>query len=96
MTAYFDDALLERSEQPRTPGFVYHFFDAAGNLLYIGMTGRPCVRLAEHRRQAEWWAEVDVARTEWERFSKYSRAQCREERLIRENLPPHNRLVKSR
>lgn len=37
---------------------VYRFFDASGDLLYIGSSGNFARRLAQHRAARPWWHEV--------------------------------------
>jgi hypothetical protein len=40
------------------PAVVYHAFNAAGELLYVGVTCNLRVRLGAHRRETPWWGEV--------------------------------------
>lgn len=45
-------------EQLVEPHVLYRFFDAAGLLLYIGMTVSLPQRMAQHGVEKPWWAEV--------------------------------------
>ncbi len=49
------------------PNALYRIYARDGRLLYVGISVQPAIRLAEHRRAASWWPEVDVLRTriEW-------------------------------
>jgi hypothetical protein len=38
--------------------YLYHLYDRAGTLLYVGMTATPWVRWTQHRRKKDWWPEV--------------------------------------
>lgn len=38
--------------------FLYRFFDADGNLLYVGITWNPWVRWRVHRKEKPWWPLV--------------------------------------
>jgi hypothetical protein len=38
--------------------FVYHVFDADGDLLYVGLTATPRNRWDAHRRKARWWSRA--------------------------------------
>lgn len=37
---------------------LYRFFDASGELLYVGITMNPVGRWASHRTEKPWWSEV--------------------------------------
>lgn len=41
---------------------LYRLYDASGSLLYIGITGKPKTRFAQHAVEKPWW--VDVAEIE--------------------------------
>ncbi|WP_031129594.1 GIY-YIG nuclease family protein [Streptomyces aureocirculatus] len=40
------------------PAAVYRLYDAAGHLLYIGLTCNPRSRWKDHRKEMLWWREV--------------------------------------
>ena len=68
---------------------VYRYYDAAGYLLYIGLTGQGMGRSDNHRRAAAWWPEV--ARGEFEHFTSAAKALRHETALITRLTPRHNR-----
>lgn len=69
------------------PASVYTFFDADGNALYVGCTGRQYVRFAGHGGK-DWW--TDVTRIEVEHYEAKQDGLRRERRLINELRPLHN------
>lgn len=79
---------VEQSVKDRE-GWVYRLWDAAGDLLYIGMTGRkPAKRLDEHRRTKKWWQQV--ARIDAVPCRSRNEAAAEEVRQIRALRPKHN------
>ncbi|SHL73996.1 GIY-YIG nuclease family protein [Streptomyces yunnanensis] len=44
---------------------LYRVFDAAGKLLYIGISQNPDVRFGQHSQTKPWWPEVAERRVEW-------------------------------
>lgn len=67
---------------------VYLLFDRDGTLLYVGITDRGPVRLAEHYRHKPWFPEV--CRVEFERYPTRRDSEAREKYLIQERAPLHN------
>lgn len=67
---------------------MYRLFDHSGVLLYVGITGQPKVRFAQHARDKAWWHEVDRWRVEW--HSDRNAAEAEEVRLIQEEMPLRN------
>lgn len=67
---------------------VYKLYDARGDLLYIGITDRGPVRLAEHYRHKPWFG--DVMRVEFERYETRTDSEDRERILIRKHGPRYN------
>lgn len=55
-------AAVKLIDARRAPGVtahsLYRFFDAAGKLLYIGITGNPRLRFAQHRKAKVWWNDI--------------------------------------
>lgn len=49
---------LPRETGKGTPHVLYRFWDAKGELLYIGITLRLAGRIAAHRIEKEWWSSV--------------------------------------
>lgn len=68
---------------------LYRFFDADGDLLYIGVTARGPVRFAEHIEK-EWW--LLTASLTIEHLGVISRIQAMdiEAAAIRAESPPYN------
>lgn len=57
------DYLLDRLAKPH---FVYRFFDAAGEILYVGCTHNLHKRMVEHACEKPWWGQVaEVESTEY-------------------------------
>lgn len=67
---------------------VYILHDVSGQLLYVGITDRGPVRLAEHYRHKPWFA--DVARVEFERYDSRVESESREKYLIQNRAPLYN------
>ena len=67
---------------------LYRMYDAAGTLLYVGMTGHIPVRLDQHGGNKPWWALV--ARIDVEHFPLRSEAAAAEARAIRDEKPKYN------
>jgi hypothetical protein len=68
---------------------VYRYYDAAGRLLYVGLTGQGYGRAHDHRRTAPWWPLV--VRGEFEHFADGLGALGRETALIASLAPLYNR-----
>lgn len=73
------------SKRPHT---LYRAYDSSGRLLYVGISVDPKRRLAQHRREKDWWPEVDrVAEEVWpDRAS----AQEAETLAVQSEGPVHN------
>jgi hypothetical protein len=68
---------------------VYRYYDAAGRLLYVGLTGQGYGRAHDHRRTAPWWPLV--VRGEFEHFAAGLEALGHETALIASLAPLYNR-----
>lgn len=44
---------------------LYRFYDAAGRLLYVGITGDPADRWARHAAEKAWWPNVARHTVQW-------------------------------
>lgn len=67
---------------------LYRLYDAAGQLLYIGITNNPANRWRRHAQASLWWPKVASKDVEW-----HPDRQCAldaERRLIEAHHPPHN------
>lgn len=50
-----DDAIETIRHDPQ-PTDLYRYYDAAGSLLYVGVSKSVVARAMQHERQARWWA----------------------------------------
>jgi predicted GIY-YIG superfamily endonuclease len=67
---------------------VYRFYDADGQLLYVGMTGNLGRRFAMHAATKKWWPQVARRTAEW--FGDRGEAAQAEREAIRAEKPVHN------
>lgn len=67
---------------------LYRFFDADGDLLYVGITCDPGSRFKQHRRGKSWWHEI--ARIELEQFSSRVELEQAEREAIPKENPKYN------
>jgi hypothetical protein len=67
---------------------VYRFRDAAGDLLYVGLSQTAMSRFHRHSQQKWWW--VQVASIELEHFETRDLAAKAELRAIRQENPRYN------
>jgi GIY-YIG catalytic domain len=73
---------------PDLETLLYRFHDAAGHLLYVGITRRPAERWTRHR-QSSWWSQI--ARLTTETFPSERAALAAEREVIRTEGPIYNR-----
>lgn len=67
---------------------LYRHFDAAGSLLYVGISLCVVTRLRQHRRDAHWFTEIARIDVEWHPSRE---AACDAEfAAIRSEKPRHN------
>lgn len=72
------------------PRFVYTFWNATGECLYVGCTVNFAQRMGKHQGQQPWWPEVvaiDVAR-----YPDLDAGLAAEKARIKELDPIHNRV----
>lgn len=67
---------------------VYQLYGADGQLLYVGITNRGPVRLAEHYRKKPWFSQV--CQVEFERYETRRESEQRETVLIKRRCPLYN------
>ncbi|WP_158813206.1 GIY-YIG nuclease family protein [Streptomyces rimosus] len=67
---------------------LYRLRDAAGELLYVGISTKPPQRWSQHAVDKVWWPEVADLSLEW--FDSKSEALAAERRAIRAESPRHN------
>jgi excinuclease UvrABC nuclease subunit len=75
----------------RDPGHtcLYRYFDADGNLLYVGMASNPLSRLTTHAASKPWWHELASAKVE--HFETRIEAERAETEAIERERPRYNR-----
>ncbi|MFC5802775.1 GIY-YIG nuclease family protein [Streptomyces formicae] len=76
------------NRHPRIRTALYRFYDDAGELLYVGISGDPELRQAQHSKDKSWWPEVMDASIEW--FNNRDVALDREASAIRREKPKYN------
>jgi predicted GIY-YIG superfamily endonuclease len=77
-----------RPATKQAPAAVYRHFNAAGEILYIGMTANPEERERCHSFCSRWFADVERIELEW--FPTRAEAFAAERRAIRAETPPFN------
>lgn len=71
------------------PHVLYRCFDAAGELLYIGITNDPSNRFNLHERSTPWWGDVAEVRLD-ESFASRWDLEDAERVAIFDEIPLHN------
>lgn len=67
---------------------LYRFFNATGQLLYVGITMNPPQRFKAHQNDKHWWSEVVGITVE--RYVSREELAAAERRAIRVERPQHN------
>lgn len=67
---------------------LYRHFDAAGNLLYVGISIQPFTRTEQHSRNKQWWPSIATISIEW--FDDREAALTAERDAIANEYPRHN------
>ncbi|MGQ4353182.1 GIY-YIG nuclease family protein [Streptomyces drozdowiczii] len=77
---------------PKHPGrtALYRLFNAAGQLLYVGISHKPDVRWGQHSENKPWWPAVDRRVVEW--HDTRSAAEKAELVAISQEQPLHNKV----
>jgi predicted GIY-YIG superfamily endonuclease len=97
MVAFFEEKATRQAEREAqalvAPGTyqLYRLFDAAGRLLYIGITMDPPRRWKEHRSDKPWWPEVDKKRLEQLEGADAHTAAMAERAAVLAELPRYNK-----
>ncbi|MFE0353620.1 GIY-YIG nuclease family protein [Streptomyces nigra] len=76
------------NRHPRVRTGLYRFFDEAGELLYVGISGDPELRRTQHSKDKSWWPEVMDSTVEW--FNNRDVALGKEAAAIRREKPRYN------
>lgn len=69
---------------------LYRHFDTEGSLLYVGIASNADARLADHRAQSRWRAEISRVDLKW--FETKEEAHAAERAAIRSEAPKYNRM----
>jgi hypothetical protein len=67
---------------------LYRFWNAADDLLYVGIAGDPCSRWLQHSQDKQWWREVDHITVS--HFDSRLAVETAEVLAIRTEQPRHN------
>lgn len=71
------------------PWQLYRHYDAAGTLLYVGISHNALIRLTDHKLKASWFSQI--RRIEIEHFPDRASAFAAEAAAIAAEKPKHNR-----
>lgn len=77
-----------QDKRRRIPTALYRLYDAAGDLLYIGVTSLPKARWHNHKRERSWWPQVARKDLEW--HPNRSAALLAEKRAVETEWPRYN------
>jgi hypothetical protein len=80
----------DRWPPPARPAVVYRLYDAAGVLLYVGISDDPERRMTDHRDNFPWWGDVAREKTTRVWFKSKEHARSAEGRAIATEHPVHN------
>ena len=78
--------MIKATRHQRTA--LYRLFDAEGDLLYVGISGYPTLRLQQHAGDKPWWNEVASHTIEW--LTDRPTAEAAEVAAIRAEKPRYN------
>jgi predicted GIY-YIG superfamily endonuclease len=73
---------------------LYRYFSAAGDLLYIGISLSPVVRLGQHEKHSGWFDSIATVKIE--HFDTRKQALAAEREAIRKEDPQYNKRHKIR
>lgn len=79
---------IRRGSPRNVPTDVYRFFNAHGELLYVGLSCQIAARVGYHRSNQGWWHQV--SRIEVEHFATRDEAALRERHVIATEFPRCN------
>jgi len=69
---------------------VYRLYDNMDNLLYVGITNNPNIRLSEHAAEKPWWSVVDQTKTQIVWYKNRPQAKAEETKAILTEHPKYN------
>lgn len=79
---------MSRMTPAHFPAALYRHFDAAGQLLYVGVTNDIARRTGQHRANSAWFAKSAKLTVEW--LDDRAAALMAERRAIIQEKPAHN------
>jgi hypothetical protein len=84
-----DELVAVEESDPSMPTELYRYFNAQGDLLYVGISIHAMVRASRHRNSGNgWWSEAVTVTVE--RFPTRALAQAGEVQAIQQEKPLHN------
>lgn len=82
------DILNIKTTEPESPCELYRWYNAGGELLYVGISMNAAKRAAEHRKDKSWWDEAK--RMDKQKFASRREAADAERLAIRTEYPKYN------
>lgn len=82
------DELMDQTTHSHVTHHLYRHFDAAGVLLYVGVSFSAFARLAQHREASHWYS--DIASMTIEKFLSRAELLDAESEAIQSERPLHN------
>lgn len=70
--------------------YVYRLFNREGDLLYVGLSNNPSIRVDYHELTKSWWSEVDPRLHRAEAFGSRREARQAERNAITTEGPKYN------
>lgn len=87
--AMYADPSCANAKRVEDDQWLYRMYDAAGELLYVGVTKMGVERFEKHGREKTWWREV--VRIDVEHFESRWAVHFAEVKAIHEERPRYNR-----
>ena len=87
-SSYSSATVGQERSGANAPCDLYRFYDASGQLLYVGISLHAAQRASEHRKDKAWWS--DVARMEVQHLPTRGAALVAERTAIVNERPLHN------
>jgi predicted GIY-YIG superfamily endonuclease len=81
------------ADSPAGSQTLYRLYNASGELLYVGISGRAWERWHQHAKGKTWWSEVTVTRVE--HFTTRAEVEQAERLAIRTEFPKYNKTHKA-
>src|SRR4051812_29832336 len=74
--------------EPEEPTALYRLYDAAGALLYVGISWTPVERIKKHKWSQHWGDRIARHTVEW--LESWAEAETAEAKTVRTERPLHN------